>query len=59
MHSFREVTPRRAIAMAGSPPNYFLRNEPALMLDHDYLIDYFSNYAKAFYNYTKSRSYSD
>ena len=59
MHSFREVTPRQAIATEVTQPNYFLRNEPALVRDHDYLMDYFSNYAKPLYIYTKSLSYSD
>lgn len=59
MHSFREVTPRQAIATAVTPPNYFLRNEPALMRDYYYLMDYFSNYAKPLNSYTKSQFYSD
>ena len=42
------------MATAVTTQNYFLRNEPTLVRDHDYLMDYFSNFAKPLYSYTES-----
>ena len=47
------------MATAVTPPNYLLRNDPALVRVHDYLTDYRSKLRHTVMNHTRPLSYSD
>ena len=47
------------MATVVTPPNYVLRNEPALVRGHDYLTDYLSKLRQTVMNHTTSLFYSD